>query len=225
MSLIIVGSVALDSIKTPHGAHEDIIGGSAVHAGVSASFYGPVNLVGVVGNDFPKEHIDFLCNRGIDVTGLEVADGKTFRWEGYYEHDMNQAFTIDTQLNVFADFNPKIPPKYTNSKYLFLGNIHPDLQLDVINKIKKPNLVAMDTMNLWIKTEKEALKKVIKKADLLFINDAELRQFTGEANLIKAAKKILTEGLKYVVVKKGEHGSMIIGKDSHNRSPEVSRLT
>jgi len=211
MSLLIVGSVALDSIKTPYGGHSDILGGSAVHASMSASFHSPVNLVGVVGDDFPQEHVDFLSLRGIDVSGLEIVEGKTFRWAGYYENDMNQAHTLDTQLNVFADFVPKIPVKYQESKYLFLGNIHPVLQLDVLNKLSRPELVAMDTMNFWIDSQKEALSEVVKNVDILFINDAELRQYTNESNLINAARTVLNQGLKYVIVKKGEHGSMIIG--------------
>jgi len=211
MSLMIVGSVALDSIKSPHGEHKDIVGGSAVHASTAASFYGPVNLVGVVGEDFPKEHIDFLCSRGINTEGLEVACGKTFRWVGYYEHDMNHAYTVATELNVFSDFVPKIPEKYKKSKYVFLGNIQPSLQLDVLNLVKGAKVKALDTMNLWIKTERKALLGVLKKVDILFINDAEIRQLTGEPNLIKAAKKTLNMGSKYIVVKKGEHGALIIG--------------
>lgn len=202
MTLLIVGSVALDSIKTPVGEHRDILGGSAVHASMSASFHTPVNLVGVVGSDFPREYIQFLQSRQIDVAGLEIVEGKTFRWLGYYEDDMSQAHTLDTQLNVFADFAPKIPEHYRNCDYLFLGNIHPQLQLDVLSSMNRPKLVAMDTMNFWISSQKDLLLDVISRVDVLFINDAEIRQLTGEVSLIQAARKLLAIGLKYVVLKK-----------------------
>jgi sugar/nucleoside kinase (ribokinase family) len=219
MSLLVVGSVALDSIKTPHGDHKDILGGSATHASMSASFHTNVNLVGVVGNDFPVEHIDYLNSRKIDTMGLEIANGKTFRWEGFYEGDMSQANTIDTQLNVFADFDPKIPDSYKQTPYVFLGNIHPLLQNKVLDMIPEPKLVGLDTMNLWIDIEKDNLTKVLKRIDVLFINDAEIRQYTGEVNLITAAEKVLDLGVKYVLLKKGEHGALLISKDTFFAAP------
>lgn len=208
-SLLIVGSVALDSVKTPFGERENILGGSASHASASASFYTPVNLVGVVGEDFPQDHLDFFRSRSIDLNGLQRVSGKTFHWKGYYEYDMNQAHTLDTQLNVFSQFSPHIPQAYQESEYVFLANIDPELQQKVLTQIKKPRLVIMDTMNYWIQSKPEALKKTMSMVDYVLLNEGEARQFANTPNLVKAAKKILALGPKAVIIKKGEHGALL----------------
>jgi len=214
MSLLIVGSVALDTVKTPFGRHENILGGSAVHASVAASFFVPVNLVGVVGKDFSPAHITFLNQRGIDTQGLQIKEGKTFHWEGFYEFDLNQAHTLDTQLNVFAAFDPVIPDRYRSADFVFLANIDPDLQLKVLAQMQKPKMVLLDTMNFWIETKKAALLEVIKQVDVIVLNDAETRQLTGTPNLIAGAKALLAMGVKKVIIKKGEHGALLF-EDGH----------
>ena len=212
MSLLISGSVAYDTLKTPFGTRKRILGGSASHASVAASiFSNKVSLLAVVGSDF--KYTNIFEEKGIDTSGVEVvAGGKTFHWEGYYEGDMGEAFTVKTDLNVFGEFEPKVPVNYQNSRFLFLGNMAPEVQLDIINKVK-PKFVAMDTMNFWISTKKKGLLKTIKNVDLLFINNKELQELMGEHNTIKAAKKLLKKGLKYLIVKKGEHGAMLFSAD------------
>lgn len=208
--VLIVGSTALDSVKTPFGEHENILGGSAIHAAIAASFFSPVNIVGVVGEDFPKKHIDLLNSRKVDTTGLQIIKGgKTFHWKGYYEYDMNQAHTVDTQLNVFADFNPKLPESYQSTPFVFLANIDPDLQLNVLEQVKSPKLTLLDTMNLWIDIKKEQLLKVMSKVDIVLLNDGEIRQLMNTPNILKAAKEILKMGTKTLIVKKGEHGALL----------------
>ncbi len=219
MPVLIVGSVALDNIKTPFGEKENILGGSAVHASVSASFFSRVALVGIVGRDFPKEHVRFLEGRGIDLAGLQTVDGKTFHWDGYYEYDMNQAHTLDTQLNVFAQFDPKIPDPSKNSRFVFLANMNPELQLKVVESLEGPKFVIADTMNFWIDTKKQALLKVAKKVDLMLLNDMEARQLMGTPSVVTAAKKLLGHGAKAVVVKKGEHGALYFSRDCHFSAP------
>jgi sugar/nucleoside kinase (ribokinase family) len=209
MSLLAVGSVALDSVETPFGNRSDVLGGSATFFSVSASFFGPVRLVGVVGEDFPAEHVKFLQGRGIDTSGLERRAGKTFRWKGRYEFDLNIAHTLDTQLNVFADFRPKLPAAFRESRFLFLGNIDPELQLQVLDQVKSPKLVACDTMNFWIGGKREKLLEVLKRVDLLLVNDAEARQLAGEPNVVEAARRILEMGPRSVVVKRGEYGALL----------------
>lgn len=211
MSLVIVGSVALDNVQTPSGTAKDALGGAAVYSSVVSSLYTKTKLVGVVGEDFPQEHIDLLQKKNIDLKGLQTREGKTFRWSGVYEN-LNQAKTLDTQLNVFADFNPELPKSYLDSDYLFLGNIHPALQLAVLGQMN-PKISACDTMNLWIDTERETLQKVIEKVDILFINDDEIKQFTDDTNVYRAAEKVLELGTKLVVVKRGEFGALAISKD------------
>jgi sugar/nucleoside kinase (ribokinase family) len=213
--LLIVGSVALDSIKTPYGEREEILGGSCSYASVAASLYCDVNMVGVVGTDFPKKAIELFESKNINLEGLEYADGQTFRWKGYYEYDMGQAHTLATHLNVFGDFSPKIPEQYKNSEYVFLGNIHPALQLDVLNQIENPKFVVCDTMNLWIDATREDLLKVISKVDMLQLNEEEARQLCETPNLIKAARRVLNLGPKYVIIKKGEHGALLFDKEGH----------
>jgi sugar/nucleoside kinase (ribokinase family) len=209
MSVLIVGSVALDSVKTPFGEANNVLGGSAVFASYAASFYGSVKLVGVVGEDFPKENLELLRSRKIDLEGLQIKKGKTFFWSGYYEFDMNQANSLSTELNVFASFRPHIPKSYQKTKYIFLGNIDPELQLNVLTQIEKPKIVVIDTMNYWIINKHKALWNILKKVDIVLLNDAEARQLCETANLVKAAKIVLAAGPKVVIIKKGEHGSLM----------------
>ncbi len=217
--LLIVGSVALDSVKTPFGEVQEALGGSATYSSYSASFYTDVRLVGVVGEDFPQEHVGLLKSRGIHMEGLQVAKGKTFRWAGAYEYDLNEAHTLATHLNVFETFKPQIPAAYKKSDFVFLANIDPDLQLSVLDQVEKPKLVACDTMNLWIKIKPDVLKQVIKRVDFLFINDGEARQFAETASLIKAGRILQSWGPKFVIIKKGEHGSLLFGKNSIFSAP------
>jgi sugar/nucleoside kinase (ribokinase family) len=213
VSLLVVGSVAYDNVETPFGKVKDVIGGSAMYSSVSASFFHSVNLVAVVGEDFPKSEIDFLVSRGIDTSGLTISKGKTFSWEGKYGYDLNEAHTLDTQLNVFKDFNPMLPEKFKNSEYVFLGNIDPVLQYSVIKQIKNPKLKAIDTMNHWIKDKKNDVVKVMSLVDVVIINEAEARQLSGEYNILKASKVILSYGPKYLVIKRGEYGVLLFYKD------------
>ncbi len=218
--VLIVGSMALDSVKTPTGEVKDALGGAADYSGVAASFFSPVQLVGVVGGDFPPEHLEFLRSRGIDLAGVQtVAGGKTFRWAGYYDFDLNIAHTLDTQLNVFADFQPALPANYKQAKYVFLANIDPELQLQVLNQVEKPTLTVCDTMNFWIEGKRDALLEVLKRVDIAFMNDAEARQLTGKLSVIKAARALQEIGPKTVIIKKGEHGALLFSGDTHFAAP------
>lgn len=208
MSILVVGSVALDTVETPFGKVDNSLGGSAVYFSVSASYFTPVKLVAVIGEDFPQKHINLLHKHHVDTTGLQKVKGKTFRWKGHYMHDLNQAQTLDTQLNVFANFSPELPEKYKNSDVVFLANIDPVLQRKVLAQVKKPKLVACDTMNFWIESKREELIKTLKLVDILVINEGEARQLAKEANLVKAAKTIFKWGLKALVVKRGEYGAL-----------------
>lgn len=210
MAILVVGSVALDTIETPFARREDALGGSAMYFSVGASFFSDVRLVGVVGTDFPADAITLLQKHNVDITGLQQVEGKTFRWSGRYHMDMNQRDTLDTQLNVFEEFSPKIPDEYKSTDYHFLANIHPALQLDVLSQVEKPELIITDTMNLWIDTTPDDLWKVIAQTDIMLISDSEIRQLTDEPNLLVAGKKLLKEGPEYVVIKKGEHGAMLV---------------
>ncbi len=213
MSVVVVGSVALDSIETPESSHEDVLGGAASYFSVAASFLSsPVRLVGVVGEDFPEAHVDFFRSRGIDLQGLKRVSGKTFRWKGRYLPDMVQRETLDTQLNVFETFQPQLSVTYRESQYIFLANIHPELQLEVLNQLVAPKLVALDTMNLWIETKREALGKVLERVDILLVNDEEARMLSEENNLLHAARKIITMGPKQVIIKRGDAGAMLFDK-------------
>ncbi|HTP52461.1 MAG TPA: sugar kinase, partial [Anaeromyxobacteraceae bacterium] len=176
MALLAVGSVALDSVETPFGTRREVLGGSATYFSTCASFFGPVRLVAVVGEDFPDEHVSFLRSRGVDLAGLVRRPGRTFRWSGRYEFDLNQAHTLDTQLNVFADLRPELPETYRDSSHIFLGNIDPDLQRRVVEQVRSPRFVAADTMNFWIESKRASLVETLKRVDLLFVNDAEARQ-------------------------------------------------
>lgn len=212
MSVLVVGSVAFDTVTTPFGRKEKILGGSATYFSYSCSFFSPVNLVAVVGEDFPSEYRDLLRERDINLDGLQVSAGKTFHWGGSYRYDMNEAETEFTDLNVFEDFHPQLPSAYRSSEYVLLANIDPELQLEVLDQIDNPRLVVGDTMNLWIELKKKMVEEVIRKLDILIINDAEARQFTGEVSLKKAADQILELGCKYVVIKKGEHGALLFSR-------------
>lgn len=213
MSLIIIGSLAFDTIETPFGRREKIVGGSGTYCSLAASFFTRPNVVGVVGEDFPDETLAFLKSKKIDLRGLEVRPGKSFFWEGHYGEDPNQRTTIRTEPNVYEDFKPQLPPEYRKSEIVFLANIDPDQQDEILNQVEKPKLVAMDTINLWINQKRNSLLKVLEKVDLYFANDEEVRLLTGEKNLIKAGKKILEGGPSLVVIKKGEHGALVLGKD------------
>ena len=212
-SVLVVGSIAFDDLEMPQGTFEGVLGGAATYSALAASVLAPVRVVGVVGDDFPGQHIELLQSRGIDTAGIERVSGKTFRWRGRYSKDLNSRTTLDTQLNVFADFRPKIPASYRSSPYVLLGNIHPALQLDVVNQIERPRLVAADTMNFWISGEPKVLGELLKKVDLLIINDEEARELTGIQNLTKAAADIRKRGPKELIVKRGEHGALLF--DGH----------
>jgi sugar/nucleoside kinase (ribokinase family) len=206
MSLLVVGSMAFDSIKSPFGEVERVIGGSATYFSLAASYLTPVRLVSVVGRDFPKGTLDMLSARGIDLQGLKVAEGVTFHWKGYYEYDLNIAHTVKTDLNVFENFAPVLPESYRESSYVFLGNIDPKLQLDILAQVREPKMVALDTMNFWIEKSPQLLREVIRNVDIVLINEAEIRELTGEFNLVKAARKLMRMGPGRVVIKRGEYG-------------------
>jgi sugar/nucleoside kinase (ribokinase family) len=213
MSVLVVGSIALDNIKTPTAEHNNLLGGSASYAAVAASFFGPVNLVGVIGKDFPPQHKELYAKRGIDLTGLELADGLTFTWTGEYEVNMNNRKTLAIALNVFEKFEPKLPESYRETPYVLLGNIAPSLQRMVCKQIRKPKFVVADTMDLWIGIARADLLELLKEVDMLILNDSEAKQLTEEDNLIRAGKKIVAMGPRYVAVKKGEHGCLLFGKN------------
>ena len=209
-SVLVVGSIAFDDLEMPQGTFEGVLGGAATYSALAASVLAPVQIVGVVGDDFPAEHLELLRRRGVDTTGVERAPGKTFRWRGRYSKDLASRETLDTQLNVFADFRPKIPAAYKTSPYVLLGNIHPSLQLDVVKQMNDtPRLIAADTMNFWISGEPVALAALLKRVNLLIINDEEARELTGIQNLCKAAADIRTRGPSQLIIKRGEHGALL----------------
>lgn len=211
MSLLVVGSVALDTIETPFGKAERAIGGSATYISISASYFiQPVRLVGVVGSDFPKAEIEFLKEKEIDLEGLQVKeDEKTFFWHGKYDFDLNNRTSLATELNAFAGFDPVIPDSFKKSSYVCLGNINPELQLKVVEQLHKPKLIVGDTMNFWIEGKLDPLMEVLKHIDVLIINDSEAREISRDANLFKAARKIQEFGPKTIIIKKGEHGALL----------------
>jgi sugar/nucleoside kinase (ribokinase family) len=221
MSILVVGSVGLDSVEAPAGKVENALGGSAIYFSTAANFfYNPICLVAVVGDDFPQEHLHFLQRRGIDIEGLEqIQGGETFRWGGRYTDDLNDRITLFTDLNVYGDFHPKLPDSYKNTPYVFLANINPELQLSVLQQTANPKLIVCDTMNLWINNSRDALMQTLVKVDILIINDSEARLLTGESNLIRAAKTILTYGLNRVIIKKGEHGAITLTDSSFFSAP------
>jgi sugar/nucleoside kinase (ribokinase family) len=211
MSLLVVGSVALDSVETPFGIANDVLGGSANFFSAAASLFCNVQMVGVVGSDYPLADLDFLAQRGVDLSGVEQVEGESFRWAGVYSFDLNSRETKETRLGVFADFKPRIPDTFRTAEWVFLGNIHPDLQHDVLDQVRRPKLVGMDTMNFWINNPdtRESLIKLLGRVDLLMVNDTEARELTGDHNLLRAARWIHDRGPSYVVVKKGEHGAIL----------------
>jgi sugar/nucleoside kinase (ribokinase family) len=210
MSLLVVGSVALDSVETPFGKKDEVLGGSATFFSTSASFFSrAVKIVAVVGEDFPQAHLDFLASRGVDLGGVTREAGRTFRWKGKYTYQLNEAQTLDTQLNVFQSFQPRLPDGYRDSKYVFLGNIHPELQAQVVDQVNGSKLVAADTMNFWIQGSLAELKKTLARVNLLFVNDAEARQLAGEHNVVNAAQAILRMGPSKVIIKRGEYGALL----------------
>ncbi len=219
MSILVVGSVAFDSVETPFGKVENVLGGSATYFSTSASFFTDVNLVAVVGEDFPQEHTDFLRSRNIDLRGMVRESGKTFHWKGRYGYDLNEAQTLETHLNVFQTFKPQVPDEYRASEYLILANIDPDLQMEVLNQVPNPRVVACDTMNFWISSKPDALKRVIERVDFFIINEGEARQLSGESNLIKAARKILGLGAKTLIIKRGEYGVLMFAGSSVFAAP------
>jgi len=213
VSILVVGSVAFDTVRTPFGEGREVLGGSATHFAVSASFWTPVRLVAVVGEDFTDEHREPLRLRSVDLAGLATAKGRTFRWAGEYGDDLNTARTLDTQLNVFAEFRPEIPHGWHDTPLLFLANIDPELQWEVLEKVHGAKLVAADTMNYWIASKPAALEKLLTRVDLFLVNDAEIRQLTGERNLVRAAESLLAKGPAAVVVKRGEHGVVVFDRN------------
>lgn len=202
--------MGLDTVKTPFGRVQDSLGGSATYFSYAASFFSPVKLVAVVGEDFPREHVDLLARRGIDLKGLQRLPGRTFRWSGSYEFDLNEARTLATELNVFESFRPQIPPALQETPFVFLANIDPELQLDVLKQARQPRLVACDTMNLWIKIKPAKLREVLERVHIFILNDGEARQLTGQSSLIKAGRTLLKWGPSIVVIKKGEHGAFLL---------------
>lgn len=215
MSIVVVGSVAYDGVETPHGRVDRMLGGACTYISLAASYFHPVQIVGVVGDDFAQEDIDLLTNRGIDVAGLERVPGKTFFWQGVYSPDMNDRTTLRTDLNVFADFQPKLPESYRQAPYLLLGNIQPALQRSVLAQMNGLKLVGGDTMNYWINDFREELLQTIREWDFLLINDSEARLLSGEYNLRRAASRILDMGPNTVIIKRGEYGAMLFRRDDY----------
>jgi sugar/nucleoside kinase (ribokinase family) len=219
MGVLAVGSLALDSVKTPFGREEEILGGSATYFSIAASYFTDVSIVAVVGEDFPAHHVASLQKLGIDTSGLERKPGKTFRWKGEYGFDLNTARTLDTQLNVFSDFSPKLLAAQRTLDHLFLGNIDPDLQRNVLEQMERPRVIACDTMNYWIGKKPESLRQTLAQVDILLVNDAETRQLAREANLMRAARIILGWGPKTIVIKRGEYGALMIDGKSAFGAP------
>ncbi len=210
MGLLVVGSIALDSVETPFGSTADALGGSATFFGYAATFFHPVLAVGVIGDDFPNEELERMAERGIDLAGVERAAGRSFRWKGKYSFDLQDRETLDTQLGVFADFDPKLPDEYREAKLVFLGNIDPQLQLSVLDQVRQPDLVVCDTMNFWIEGQPDTLMQLLKRIDVLMVNDAEARQLSGDWNIYRAARWILERGPRMVIIKQGEYGAVLI---------------
>jgi len=219
MSILVVGSVAYDTVETPFGRAEKVLGGSASFFSVAASFFAPVNLVAVVGDDFSEKAMSAFQGRPVDLEGLERTAGKTFHWQGKYSYDLNSRETVCTDLNVFEFFKPRIPDRYRRSEHVFLGNIDPVLQRQVLDQVERPRLVACDTMNFWISGKPEELKRTLAAVDILLINDAEARQLSGEWNIVKAARAIRAMGPHTLVIKKGEHGVLMFSEEGSFAAP------
>jgi sugar/nucleoside kinase (ribokinase family) len=213
MSLLCVGSVALDSVETPFGQADRVLGGSAVYFSAAATLFSPVQVVGVVGDDYPLDELSFLADRGADLSGIEQSRGESFFWAGRYHDDLNSRDTLETRLGVFADFQPKIPRSFRDARYVFLGNIDPALQHDVLDQVESPEVVACDTMNYWIEGSRDALLRLLGRVRVLMVNDEEVRQLAGEANLLEAARWVQERGPQIVIVKKGEHGAVLFAED------------
>ena len=213
MSILVVGSVALDRIETPFGQADRTLGGAATYFSAAASMFHPVQLVGVIGDDFPEDSLDFLTERGVDLAGLERAEGESFFWSGRYHYDLNSRDTLETRLGVFADFSPKIPAQFRDADWVFLANIDPELQIDVLEQVTAPRFVACDTMNYWISGKRDTLLALLKRVDCLMLNDSEARELSGDYNLARAARWIRERGPSVVVVKKGEHGALLFTED------------
>jgi sugar/nucleoside kinase (ribokinase family) len=219
LKLVVVGSVALDTVETPFGKVEDALGGSATYFSLAARHFSPVGVVGVVGDDFPAKHVAMLRDHQVDTTGLTTEPGRTFRWSGRYDFDLNTAHTLDTQMNVFAGFRPNLPESYRAAGFLFLGNIDPALQLDVLEQVQRPQFIALDTMNYWISSKPNELTEVIKRVDAVLINEAEARQYANTPNLLKAARDLMALGPTVVVVKKGEYGCVLFAEGCYFVTP------
>jgi sugar/nucleoside kinase (ribokinase family) len=217
--ILVVGSVALDSIRTPYGEVDEALGGSAAYFSCSASHYSPVSMVAVVGDDFPQEHRETLSGRGIDLSGLEVTAGRTFRWRGEYMAELGHAHTLETQLNVFADFHPKLDDQHRRTPYVFLANIDPDLQLEVLSQMRKPRLVLSDTMNYWIARKPDRVLEVLRRVDVALLNEEEARALAGETHLARAAERLLQQGANAVIIKKGEHGALFHSREERFLTP------
>jgi sugar/nucleoside kinase (ribokinase family) len=218
--VLVVGSVAIDSVETPSGKADDALGGAATFGSVAASLFAPVHLVGVVGSDFPAEHVEFLRTRGIDLAGLQIVEGgDTFRWKGDYNTDLNQAVTHETHLGVFEHFEPVLPEHYRDASYVFLANINPTLQLKVLEQVRAPKLVVCDTMNLWINIAREHVIEVFKRVDIAVLNDGEAKMLTDLDNVIQAGRAIKALGPKHVIIKKGEHGALMFSDDDIFSAP------
>jgi sugar/nucleoside kinase (ribokinase family) len=214
VTVLVVGSVALDSVETPFGSAENVLGGSATFFASAASLLTTVQVVGVVGSDYPVDKLAPLVARGVDFAGLERAEGESFRWRGRYRHDLNTAETLETRLGVFSHFRPNIPEQFRKAPFVFLGNIDPRLQIDVLSQVDAPKLVACDTMNFWIESRRADLIALLRQVHLITLNDAEARQLTERANLVHAARWILDQGPRYVIIKKGEHGAFMFTRES-----------
>ncbi|MDH4045795.1 MAG: PfkB family carbohydrate kinase [Gemmatimonadota bacterium] len=213
MSLLVVGSIALDSVETPFGSTADALGGSAVFFATAAVLLHPVQVVGVVGDDFPMDRLERMAKRGIDLAGVTRATGESFRWKGKYSYDLQNRETLETRLGVFADFTPEIPPQFRGAQHVFLGNIDPELQLSVLDQVDDPAFVACDTMNYWIQGKRDVLMELLRRVDVLLVNDAEARELSGDWNIYRAARWILRHGPRFVVVKQGEYGAVLVGAD------------
>lgn len=214
MSILVLGTVALDTVKTPFGERERILGGSAAHFSMSARLFTNLSLVAVAGEDFPRKHIDFLAGKGIDLTSLTMIKGKTFHWQGEYKNDLNSAITLKTELGVLADFKPRITSEQCKIKYVFLANVDPDIQLSLLKLMRSPSLVAMDSMNYWIDTKRKSLLGLLKEVDIYVANDQEALSLSQESNILKAAKSLHKIGAKMVLIKKGEHGVLFYNGSS-----------
>lgn len=219
MKIVVVGSVALDTVRTPFGEGTEILGGSATHFSCAASFFTEVGLVAVIGDDFPAEHIEFLKTRGINTAGLQMVDGRTFRWEGFYEYDLNQAHTVDTQLNVFEHFKPQLPEEFKQTEFLFLANIDPELQLQVLSQVNKDAYSVCDTMNFWIERKPGPLTEIIKRVNMCLMNDSEAREFCRTFSMLDSARRLMALGPQAVILKKGEHGALMFTDSTHFAAP------